>query len=265
MLFPEYAPLISQLSDAQLSSRSLLDPALRLFQSADLESWYTPFEHINADAKIVVVGITPGETQLLNALREARAQLRAGTGPEETLRAARHVGAFSGSLRRHLVALLDHVGFHDWLGIPSTQDLFGRSCHLLHTTSVLRHAVFVKGKNYNGTPDMLRRPILRQSIFDHFAVEAASLRNAVFVPLGDRVAKVLDFIASEGGLSRDQILGALPHPSPANIERIQFFIGQKARSALSTKTDAAKIESARQQLLVRVGQLVKDRRAEELK
>jgi hypothetical protein len=257
MLFSKYASSISRLTDIQLSSRSLLDPALRMFQSADIEAWYTPFEHINTDAKIVVVGITPGETQLLNALREARAQLRAGVGSEETLRSAKHVGAFSGPLRCHLVALLDHVGFQDWLGIPSTQDLFGKSRHLLHTTSVLRHAVFANGKNYNGTPNMLRHPILRQSVFEYFAVEASSLRHAVFVPLGDKVGKVLDFVASEGVLSRDQILGGLPHPSPANIERIQFFTGQKARCTLSAKTDPGKIELARQQLLVRVGQLAK--------
>jgi hypothetical protein len=257
LLFPQFVSAISRLSNVQLSSRSLLDPELRLFQSADLEAWYTPFEYINADAKLVVVGITPGETQLLNALREARTQLRAGAGMEDTLKAAKYMGAFSGPLRQHLVALLDHVGFHNWLGISSTQDLFGVSRHLLHTTSILRHAVFYKGKNYNGTPDMLRHSRLCQSILDHFAIEAASLRHAVFVPLGDKVAKALDFVVSEGVLSQAQILDGLPHPSPANIERIHFFTGQKCRSALSAKTNAERIASAREKLFVRVGQLAK--------
>ena len=256
-LFPQFASTISRLPDSQLASRLSLDPALRLFKSGDLESWYTPFEHVNESAKIVVVGITPGETQLLNALREARSQLRSGSSFDDALKAAKHVGAFSGPLRQHLVALLDHVGFQSWLGIASTQDLFGASHRLLHSTSVLPHAVFIKGKNYNGTPDMLRHPVLRQSFIEHCSDKIAPLKQAVFVPLGDKVAKALDFLASEGVLSRDQILDGLPHPSPANIERIRFFIGQKLASELSPKTNAEKLVNARKSLKLRVQNLPK--------
>jgi len=261
LLFPQFASSISRLSDSQLAGRLSLDPALRLFKNGDLESWYTPFEHVNESAKIVVVGITPGETQLLNALREARVQLRAGASFDDALKAAKHVGAFSGPLRQHLVSLLDHVGFHAWLGISSTQDLFGASRHLLHSTSVLPHAVFIKGKNYNGTPDMLRHPVLRQSLIEHFSEKIAPLKQAVFVPLGDKVAKALDFLASEGLLSRDQILDGLPHPSPANVERIRFFIGKKSASELSAKTNAEKLVNARNSLMLRVQNLAKIERS----
>jgi hypothetical protein len=257
LLLPQFASAISRLSDSQLASRLSLDPALRLFKNGDLESWYTPFEHVNESAKIVVVGITPGETQLLNALREARAQLRTGASFDDALKAAKHVGAFSGPLRQNLIALLDHVGFHAWLGISSTQELFGASRHLLHSTSILPHAVFIKGKNYNGTPDMLRHPVLRQSLIEHFSDKIAPLKQAVFVPLGDKVAKALDFLASEGLLSRDQILDGLPHPSPANIERIRFFTGQKLASELSVKTNAEKLVNARNSLMLRVQNLKK--------
>lgn len=258
LLFPQFASAISRLSDFQLGSRLSLDPALRLFKNGDLESWYTPFEHVNESAKIVIVGITPGETQLLNALREARAQLRAGASFDDALKAAKHVGAFSGPLRQHLVALLDHVGFPAWLGILSTQGLFGASHRLLHSTSILPHAVFIKGKNYNGTPDMLRHPLLRQSLIEHFSEKIAPLKHAVFVPLGDKVARALNFLASEGLLSHDQILDGLPHPSPANMERIRFFIGQKPESELSVKTNAEKLVTARNSLMLRVQSLKKN-------
>jgi hypothetical protein len=254
-MLPRYASVISQLSTHQLAGLAPLDPALQLFRDGDLECWYTPFEHVNTTARIVLVGITPGQTQLLNGLREARAQLSCGSSVTEALAAAKQVGAFSGNLRQHLVALLDHVGFGTWLGLHSTLDLFGSARALLHTTSALRHAVFYKGKNYNGTPDMLRHPVLRRHLLDHFAVEAANLPDAIFVPLGDKVAAALDFLAGEGVLSRAQIFAGLPHPSPANIERIQFFTGQKPQAALSTKTNPTKLIAARTSLQLRVGAL----------
>lgn len=252
LMLPRFAPAISQLSNTQLAGLTPLSPDLQLFRDGDLECWYTPFEHINVAAKIVLVGITPGQTQLLNGLREVKAQLCRGSSVADALAAAKLVGAFSGNLRQHLVALLDHAGFHTWLGLHSTLDLFGSARGLLHTTSALRHAVFYKGKNYNGTPNMLRHPVLRRHLLEHFAVEAANLQHAMFVPLGDKAAAALEFLSGEGVLSRAQIFAGLPHPSPANIERIQFFTGQKPQSALSGKTNAAKLISARTNVQQRV-------------
>jgi len=252
LMLPRFAPAISHLSNTQLSGLTPLGQDLQLFRDGDLECWYTPFEHINVAAKIVLVGITPGQTQLLNGLREVRAQLCRGSSVADALAAAKLVGAFSGNLRQHLVALLDHAGFHTWLGLHSALDLFGSAHGLLHTTSVLRHAVFYKGKNYNGTPNMLRHPVLRRHLLEHFAVEAANLQRAMFVPLGDEAAAALEFLSGEGALSRAQIFAGLPHPSPANIERIQFFTGQKPQSALSGKTNAAKLNSARTNLQQRL-------------
>lgn len=255
LALPRFAPAISRLSNSQLSGQTPLSADLQLFRDGDLECWYTPFEHINDAAKIVLVGITPGQTQLLNGLREVKTQLSRGRSVTDALAAAKLVGAFSGTLRQHLVALLDNAGFHTWLGLHSTLDLFGSAHTLLHTTAVLRHAVFYKGKNYNGTPNMLRHPVLRRHLLEHFAAEAATLQDANFVPLGDKAAEALDFLAGEGVLPRAQIFAGLPHPSPANIERIHFFTGQKPQSALSVKTNAAKLISARENLQQRVREL----------
>lgn len=255
LLLPRFAEVICRLSNTQLAGAEAMDPALRLFRDGDLECWYTPFEHINVRARIVLVGITPGQTQLLNGLKEAKSQLSSGAGFAQALSAAKQVGAFSGNLRQHLITLLDHAGFNTWLGLNSTAELFNGANELLHTTSALRHAVFYRGKNYNGTPDMLRHPVLRRQLLDHFAVEATHLKHANFVPLGDKAAAALDYLAAEGVLSRGQIFAGLPHPSPANIERIQFFTGKKPRSALSTKTNADKLVAARNNLQQRVSAL----------
>jgi hypothetical protein len=246
--FSKFAPDIATLPAFGLSTRKQLPQRLRLFKEGELEAWYTPFDHINRSAKLVLVGITPGETQLLNGLAVARSQIAAGAMAEQALTATKHAGAFSGSLRQHLVALLDSVGIQRWLRVASAADLFEGSRELLHTTSVLRHAVFYKGKNYNGTPSMLRNGILLQHIYDHLVPEIACLDQAVFLPLGGKVATVLNFLTGQGVLAHERVLPSLPHPSPANIERIQCFLGLKQPHHVSPKTDARKLLTARETL-----------------
>jgi hypothetical protein len=52
-----------------------------------------------------------------------------------------------------------------------------------------------------------------------------------------------------------RILDGLPHPSGANGERIAFFLGRTARSALSPKTSPDPIESARDRMREQVKDL----------
>jgi hypothetical protein len=77
----------------------------------------------------------------------------------------------------------------------------------------------------------------------------------VFVPLGDKVAEALYFVADQGLLDRDRILDGLPHPSGANAERIAYFIGRKVRSALSAKTNPDKLDQARAQVVRKLAAL----------
>lgn len=148
-------------------------------------------------------------------------------------------------MRPNLVGLLDCVGVNRWLGIRTCDEFFGVAAHLVQTTSVLRNPVFVKGENYNGTPNMTRHPLLRAQLLEHFGEDAKALPNAVFVSLGDKVAEALHFVSDQGLLDRSRILDGLPHPSGANAERIAYFLGRKSRSALSAKTNADKLDQAR--------------------
>ncbi|CAB4824516.1 unannotated protein [freshwater metagenome] len=72
------------------------------------------------------------------------------------------------------------------------------------------------------------------------------LPNAVWVPLGPAPASALAM------LSRDGVLDGLPHPSGANGERIAYFLGRKERQYLSAKTNAAKLDAAREGLIDRM-------------
>jgi hypothetical protein len=251
-LFTQFAPVIRNLTRAELDGAPSLYEKLSIANSSDLQVCYAPFEFINPNARVVIVGITPGRQQMLNALREARRQLDLNNDEVQVLKSAKSVGAFSGDIRIHLVNLLDNVGIHDWLGISSCSALFGDAASLVQTTSALRNPVFYKGKDYNGTPNLTRNPVLREQLLNHFAEDAKSLPNAIFVPLGSKVTEALQFLAAQGYINPHQILDGLPHPSPQNIERIRYFLGQKPKDALSVKTNGDAIDAARMAILRKV-------------
>lgn len=220
-----------------------------------VSTYYAPFEWLNLQARVVLVGITPGKTQATNALSEARRAMQEGADDSEVLRRAKTAGAFSGAMRPNLVSLLDRVGLQKWLGLTTCGELFGAAAALLQTASILQFPVFVNEENYNGTPDPIRHPLLREMVSQHFGKLCAQLPNAVFVPLGPVPSKVLAWLASQGAVAPSRVLDGLPHPSGANSERIKYFLGQKPRSELSAKTDPDKLDASRAALVAAIARL----------
>lgn len=224
--------------------RNACDPSLLLGSAGPLSAYYAPFDAVNPQARVILVGITPGRSQAENALAEARRQLLAGASLDAVVTRAKATAAFSGAMRPNLVAMLDHIGLANWLGIPSCAALFGASAHLLQSTSLLPFPVFVNGDNYNGTPGIGGTPFLREMLLQNFAPIAKALPQAVLVPLGPVPTKGLDWLVGNGELEGARVLRGMPHPSGANGERIQYFLGKKDRSQLSKKTDPAKLDAA---------------------
>ena len=148
--------------------------------------------------------------------------------------------------------MLDHLGAQRSLGVETCAQLFDPSRELAHLTSALRYPVFVGGENYSGAPDMLRTPFLRRIVETYLAEEARALPNALWLPLGGKPTTALRHLAAAGILDRDRILEGLPHPSGANGERIAYFLGRKARAALSVKTQPGPIDAAREHLMVQL-------------
>lgn len=248
--YTKYLPAIKSYAGDPCASNLLMA------NEGSLSVYYAPFEWVNPQAKVVLVGITPGRAQAANALGEAKRVLLEGAKDAEMLQRAKATGAFSGAMRPNLVALLDEIGLQRWLGLPSCHELFGSAAGLLQTASVLQFPVFVNGENYNGTPDPTKHSLLREMVLQHFAKMCAQLPDAVFVPLGPVPSKVLAWIATEGLLANSRVLNGLPHPSGANAERIKYFLGQKARHELSAKTDPNKLDAAKAGLVRAVGALL---------
>lgn len=254
--FSNFRPVLRDLSEADLASeigqprRLLIESFTSGYRKLDIA--YGPFDHVNKHAEIVVVGMTPGRQQMRNALVEARRCLKAGMDDEGTKAAAKIFASFSGPMRTNLVAMLDSVGVGKALGLSSTASLWSVDAHRAHFTSALRYPVFLAGQNYSGAPSMLSTLVLRKHLMRWFGSEMAALPNAVFVPLGPRVAEAVEAVARHHGLSTARILSGLPHPSGANAERIAFFLGRRKREHLSAKVDAGRLLACRAALETKI-------------
>jgi len=216
-----------------------LDAAeLVLDRVGSITTIYAPFDHIETKARLVVVGITPGLTQVLNALTAAVAAARKGLDLETSLAEAKLTASFSGgATRNNLVAMLDEIGVARHFAVPSTADMFRPGSTAVHFTSALRYPVFVDGKNYNGAPDMLTTPTLRRQVDTWLAEEAQALPDAIWLPLGPKAEAAVMHLAGRGLLDSRRILAGMPHPSGANAERVAVFLGRKRPQDASRQTN----------------------------
>lgn len=231
-------------------------------RDGELSCHYAPFEHMNQDAKVVLLGITPGAQQARNALAALRHALVEGRSDAEALGMAKATASFSGPLRNNLVALLDRIGLHDRLGLASSAQLFAESTNLVHFTSSLRNPVFVNGQDYSGSPSILPTPLLKRLMERWLVEEAHALHDAYWLPLGTEPTAVAQWLVEQGHLDARRVMAGLPHPSPSNSERIAYFLGKKPRELLSSRTNADSLDRNRERLTALVRGLAPAKAAE---
>jgi hypothetical protein len=199
-------------------------PELRLYggPADDLELLYIPFDPLPApDARVVLVGITPGQKQLHLAVAAAREALARGLDDDEVIRRAKSAAAFGGPMRPNLIWMLDRIGLPAALGIASTETVFAADAHLAVTTSAVCHAVFVHGKNWNGRrPNILRHSLTRMFVEQVLAQELRWSPSALVIPLGKISALAVERCVQIGAVHPTQVLTDFPHPSGANKGRI---------------------------------------------
>jgi hypothetical protein len=258
-LFSHFRPALNDMTRADLDREIERPDRLVVAASAlgrkNIAVAYAPFDHVNREADIVIVGITPGRQQMRNALLEAHRILKSGGSDDEAMAGPKVFASFSGPMRSNLVSLLDGIGINKVLGLDSTASLWGKASNRVQFTSALRYPVFIDGGNYSGTPAIESTPFLTDQLRQWFLPEMAALSNAIFVPLGPQIGDVLERAAAMAGVDRNRVLSGLPHPSGANAERIAYFLGRKERAALSAKVAPDLIERNRELLQGKVAAL----------
>jgi hypothetical protein len=243
----------SELSGEIRSPTALLMEA-DITRHGRLDIAYAPFDHVNTSAKIVIVGITPGRTQMEAALNAARSGYLMRLSEEKILERAKVHGSFSGDMRPDLVALLDFIGFPRVLGISSCDELWSRAAHLVHFTSALRYPTFLAGENYNGTPPVARNAMLKRHADRWFGEEARILRDSVFVLLGGKVEAAVLPVLRANDVPEGRIISGFLHPSGANRERVRYFLGTLGKEP-SVKVDRMKTDRNREEILSKVAAL----------
>lgn len=195
-----------------------------------LEVVYAPFDHVNAGAEVVIVGITPGRQQMREAILEARKALAEGATDNEALARAKVHASFAGPRRHNLVKIMDAVGVNGFLGVSTTASLWREDSARAHFMSALRYPTFADGEDYNRSPDLNRTPFLFGLARKWLAQELSRCPDAVIVPMGDMVTEAVVRVCREIGVPRDRILAGVPHASGANNGPISRFLGAKGES-----------------------------------
>lgn len=232
------------------------DLNLLLAQEGDLSVYYSPFDYVNKDAKLVIVGITPGEQQSTNAFEAAQRAMKDGRPEEDILRIAKETGSFSGPMRKNLIEMLNYFQLNKVLNIKDCESLFGKDKNLVHYTSCLRYPVFFKGKNYNGSPSAIHNSLLRKQMENYFAEELKILSDAFILPLGNKVKENILYLIDKGIIKEDKVLVGFQHPSGANNERISYLLEKKAEKDCSVKTNTSLIDADRRNLQMKIKQFL---------
>jgi len=163
---------------------------------------FLPIEANNPEARVFILGLTPGRYQAeiyMDRYLDAR---RAGCSHTEAAWKAKTAASFAGAMRRNLVTMLDELGLPQRLGLESTADLFEGYRRLLRTSSAIRYPAYRRGrgKNYGGSPTPDKIPLFWTCV------------EACLQPL--IAAKSID---------PSRVLLGFPHPSGANGHRLRQF------------------------------------------
>lgn len=184
-----------------------------LERDGTLAVYYAPFQGTNGQARILLVGLTPGWTQTKIAYERCRAVLRQGGSDRSALAAVRRDAPFA-RMRERICLWLDDLGVDRWLDIESSESLFTDYRRWLQTTSLIRYPVFEgsSGANYRGRGSSPITSELLKSIIDSvFVPQVEELPEALIVPMGVAVSTALGDL----GIEEDRCLYGFPHPSRA--------------------------------------------------
>ena len=222
-MFQKYSKLIYELKNFEKAD--ILNKKFELYSKSNLKIYYAPHnEIINKNAKVFIVGITPGWTQTSIAYKTAHKGLQNDMDFDEIKKECKKNSRFAGSMRKNLIEMLDEINLNDKLGIESCSKLFDENDDLLHTTSLIPYPVFINNKNYTGSnPKIIDNEILRNYVKKYFYKEISVLSDALIIPLGKSVEEVLNNMVEDKILKKEQCLFGFPHPSGANGHRkVQF-------------------------------------------
>lgn len=210
---------------------------LLIEEQGNLTLYYcTHNQYINEHAKVFIVGITPGFQQMNKSIATARLCIEEGVPIEAVPYLCKREARFEGTLRKNIISMLDELGLPTKLKIKDSKALFEERDDLLHTTSMIPFAAFVKGKNYSGhQPPLIKCELFMKYIKTFFYPQVVLMKDALIIPLGKSVEEILLRLIEEGIINEQQCLLGFPHPSGANAHRYEQFAENKEQMIAKIK------------------------------
>lgn len=178
----------------------------------------TEFGYQNTKAKVVIVGITPGNSQLK------------GEREGLDLREIKRKNAFAGSMRPNLINMLDYVGINKLLGIESCRSLWEEDFDKVDMTSLLKEATYELKKDgskmmFKDVKKIAKSEKLTRMLEEGFMKDCSKYENIVlYVACGPGVYNTLKELQAEGKIEGDVI--GIAHPSGANLGRVLCYQGK---------------------------------------
>jgi uracil-DNA glycosylase len=209
--------------------------SLQLWQNEQhkLTCYYAPFDHVNQDADIIIVGITPGRTQMNRAINAFRQEAKqSGYQIEDVLKHVKQTASLSGSMRPTIVKVLNKLAINKRLAIPCCSQLWQQQHHRVHFCSLLKYPIFINGRDYNGQLKLFNSTELIQLLYQGFVSDLKQINpKAIILPLGEMVASTIQILCDKGDIRQrpvfheDKVI-APPHPSGANAESIALLLAE---------------------------------------
>lgn len=220
---------------AEYGGNGINSSALLMGEAGRYSLRYIPFEYVNRNARLVIVGITPGTTQLQLAYAAAQRLLAEGASYDVILQEIKKDATFGGpSMRPNLLRMLRHFRFEQLLGVDNVDSLWGKSAGLLHATSVVPNAAFKRGKMFAGSfEEVMKSPLLRECFEDCLLPSLRELsKDALYIALGPCPMDALDYCVKAGVIGGSQVLGAFCHPSGSGGSKTDYYLRLRARASL---------------------------------
>lgn len=197
----------------------------------------TGFEYQNTKAKVVIVGITPGNSQLK------------GEREGLDLREIKRMNAFAGSMRPNLINMLDYIGVNNMLGIESSRSLWEEDFDKVDMTSLLKEATYELKKDgskmmFKDVKKIAKSEKLTRMLEEGFVKDCSKYESDVlFVACGPGVYDVLKKLQEEHKITGSVV--GIAHPSGANIGRILCYLGKTENKAQSNEWCLSKCQEAK--------------------
>ncbi len=258
------APVLSKMDEAQIAVEikdpgSSLRKHLHIAAEGAFSSFYAPFDWVNDQARVIIVGVTPGLVQAEESLIALKRALKAGLSAELAAKQAKQASSFKGPMRRLGARLMDHFGLNDLFGLPSTIQLFSSAASIAHYTSVLRYPVLQHGKNFSGDKRILKRSWMKSMIDGPLAEEMSRLPEAWIVPFGPAAHLALEYLAEKEIVDPERILGGILHPSGKQWNRYNVQFGITTGEAVDAVNGGPEVLRRSNELRNKVSRLLDER------